>query len=117
MNVTLHEITANDPSVEPDLQPLLAALRPEPGVNTFDSVLSEGREQSLHVLIADQGADGCFGAARYRIGATSRGRVTLRDDLVADPARRSTGVGAALLAEVKRAGALPAARGSNQTLA
>ncbi len=94
MNVTLREITANDPALEPGLWPL-PALRAEPGVNTFASLLSEGREQSLHVRIADQGVDRCFGAARYRIGAASHGRLTCRDDLVTDPARRSTGVGAA----------------------
>ncbi|MGC8519534.1 MAG: GNAT family N-acetyltransferase [Steroidobacteraceae bacterium] len=104
MNVTLREITANDPSLEADLYPLLAALRPGLSVDTFDTLLSEGREQGLRVLIADQGADRCIGAALYRIVATSRGRVTFLDDLVTNPARRSKGVGAALFAEVERRG-------------
>ena len=104
VNVTLREITANDPSLEADLYPLLAALRPGLSVDTFDTLLSEGREQGLRVLIADQGADRCIGAALYRIVATSRGRVTFLDDLVTNPARRSKGVGAALLAEVERRG-------------
>ena len=104
VNVTLREITANDPSLEADLYPLLAALRPGLSVNTFDTLLSEGREQGLRVLVADQGAERCIGAALYRIVATSRGRVTFLDDLVTNPARRSKGVGAALLAEVERRG-------------
>ena len=104
VNLTLREITANDPSLEADLYPLLAALRPGLSVDTFDTLLSEGREHGLRVLIADQGADRCIDAALYRMVATSRGRVTFLDDLVTNPARRSKGVGAALLAEVERRG-------------
>ena len=104
MNVIIREITGDDPRLEADLYPLLAALRPGLSVDTFDTLMSDGGEQGLRVLVADQGRERCIGAALYRIVATSRGRVTFLDDLVTAPGRRSKGVGAALLAEVERRG-------------
>ena len=104
VNVIIREITTDDPRLEADFYPLLAALRPGLSMDTFDTLMRDGGEQGLRVLVADQGRERCIGAALYRIVATSRGRVTFLDDLVTAPARRSKGVGAALLAEVERRG-------------
>jgi GNAT superfamily N-acetyltransferase len=83
--------------------PVLHELRPHLTTTSFRAVHEEGTPQGLRFLaaFADDGA--CLGVAGWRVMAmTVAGRKLYVDDLVTTSARRNTGVGRALLAELER---------------
>jgi GNAT superfamily N-acetyltransferase len=81
--------------------PVLAELRTELTAEELESVYAEGHPQGLRFTAAYDDAGCCLAVAGWRVIATT---ATLRklyvDDLVTAAAARSTGVGAALLAEL-----------------
>lgn len=95
------DLDPGDPRLESDLLPVLQELRTELTPEQFAAVYEEGHPQGLRFTVAynDQGIP--VGAAGWRVIATT---IALRklyvDDLVTTSSRRSTGVGAALLAEL-----------------
>lgn len=77
--------------------PVLRELRPHLDGPAFTEVYAEGHRQGLRFTAAFDGAE-CLGVAGWRVIATTQvGRKLYVDDLVTSPARRSTGVGHALL--------------------
>src|SRR5699024_5096092 len=87
-----------------DVFPLLRTLRPDLTRAAFDELLDAHAAPGLTVLAARNAADQCVGVALYRVLLTSRGRLLFVDDLVTSTAHRSSGVGAALFAELERRG-------------
>lgn len=80
--------------------PVLRELRPHLTAETFASVYGEAYPQGLRYIAAYDN-DRCVGVAGWRVVAsTSTMRKLYVDDLVTTQARRSHGVGAALIAEL-----------------
>jgi GNAT superfamily N-acetyltransferase len=98
------ELPPEDARLGTDVYPLLLELRPALTRVAFDALVTEGARQGLTPLVALDADERCVGAALYRVLATSRGRIFFVDDLVTAPESRSTGVGAALFAELERRG-------------
>jgi len=100
--VHLADLDLDDPRWDVAL-PVLQELRPHLTPASFREVQAEGRAQGYRFLaaLADDGA--CLGVAGWRLVTTAAtGRKLYVDDLVTTSARRSTGVGRALLAELER---------------
>ena len=82
--------------------PVLQELRPHLDRAALDAVLAAGAPQGLRVTAAYDGP-ACLGVAGWRIvDTTSVLRKLYVDDLVTSSASRSTGVGAALLADLEQ---------------
>jgi GNAT superfamily N-acetyltransferase len=82
--------------------PVLRQLRPHLTPESFAEIYAEGHRQGLRFLAAFDGGR-CVGVAGWRLLAlTLCGRKLYVDDLVTDETARSGGVGAALLAELRR---------------
>jgi GNAT superfamily N-acetyltransferase len=83
--------------------PVLRELRTELDPETFAAIYAEGHPQGLRFLVAFDAEGTAVGVAGWRIYATTHvGRKLYVDDLVTESASRSTGVGAALLAELEK---------------
>jgi GNAT superfamily N-acetyltransferase len=95
------DLDPGDPRLESDLLPVLRELRTKLTEEHLAAVYDEGHPQGLRSTVAydDQGT--AVGGAGWRMIATT---VALRkhyvDDLVTTQSARSTGVGAAMLAEL-----------------
>lgn len=98
------ELSADDARSHQDIYPLLRTLRPTLTRAAFDSLLTEGAEQGLHVLAARDEQERCLGVALYRVQMTSRGRILFIDDLVTATESRSSGLGTMLLTELEQRG-------------
>ena len=82
--------------------PVLQELRPELDAEQLRRVYAEGWEQGYRFLAALDEDGACLGVAGWRVLATAfAGRKLYVDDLVTTSARRSTGVGRALLTELE----------------
>jgi GNAT superfamily N-acetyltransferase len=102
LELQLVDLDVDDPRWEKAL-PVLQELRPHLTADDRRAVHAEGHLQGYRFLaaLADDGR--CLGVAGWRIVATAfAGRKLYVDDLVTASAERSTGVGAALLAELER---------------
>ncbi|MEW2066480.1 GNAT family N-acetyltransferase [Streptomyces sp. NPDC007346] len=105
VDLTLTDLTPDDPRMSADVAPLIRTLRPELTAAAFTAFSDEAYGQGLRFTVAYDAATGrALGAATHRLLATSRGRVLFVDDLVTAPASRGRGVGARLLAELERRG-------------
>jgi GNAT superfamily N-acetyltransferase len=95
------DLDPGDPRLISDVLPVLVELRPHLDAKSFASVYAEGYPQGLRFTAAYVD-DVCVGVAGWRIVATT---ATIRklyvDDLVTAAAKRSTGVGKALLGELR----------------
>jgi len=90
-----------DPRLQRDVLPVLRELRPHLTPETFASVYDEAYRQGLRYMAAYDD-DRCIGVAGWRVVAsTDTMRKLYVDDLVTTEARRSHGVGAALMAELR----------------
>jgi GNAT superfamily N-acetyltransferase len=95
--VRLVDLDPGDPRLLTDVLPVLRELRPHLTPESFTAVYDEGHGQGLRFLAAYLG-DECVGVAGWRIVVTtSHLRKLYVDDLVTTEARRSAGVGRALL--------------------
>jgi GNAT superfamily N-acetyltransferase len=96
----LVDIEPSDPRLAADVFPVLHELRTELTPELLTAVYEEGHPQGLRFLAAyDDGR--CVGVAGWRVVATTSAiRKLYVDDLVTTAARRSAGVGAALIAEL-----------------
>lgn len=102
MSLTMRDVEPGGSAMARDVGPLIRALRPALTEEGFARFAAEASAQGL-VFTAAYGPDGrCLAVAGHRILATSRGRMLFVDDLVTDPAERSTGVGARLMAELEQ---------------
>ena len=98
----LVDVEPGDPRLSAEILPVLQQLRPQLTAESFAAIYAEGFASGLRFLAAYDG-DACVGVAGWRIWAkTFGGRELYVDDLVTDEARRSTGVGAALLGELEQ---------------
>jgi GNAT superfamily N-acetyltransferase len=95
--VRLVDLDPGDPRLLPDVLPVLCELRPHLTPESFTAVYDEGHGQGLRFLAAYLD-DECVGVAGWRIVVTtSHLRKLYVDDLVTTEARRSAGVGRALV--------------------
>jgi len=96
----LVDIEPGDPRLGAEVLPVLLELRPDLTPEILAAVYEEGHPQGLRFLAAYDG-ERCVGVAGWRVVATT---ATIRklyvDDLVTSASERSSGVGAALLAEL-----------------
>ncbi|MFC9172764.1 GNAT family N-acetyltransferase [Streptomyces sp. NPDC057107] len=105
VDLTLTDLTPDDPRMSADAEPLIRTLRPELTAEAFTAFAREAYGQGLRFTVAyDTATARPLGAATHRLLATSRGRVLFVDDLVTGPESRGRGVGAYLLAELERRG-------------
>ena len=95
------DLSPGDPRLESDLLPVLGELRTELTPEELAAVYEEGYPQGLRFTVAYNNDGAAVGVAGWRVIATT---IALRklyvDDLVTAQSARSTGVGAALLAEL-----------------
>jgi GNAT superfamily N-acetyltransferase len=99
--VRIEEVAPGDARLVTDLLPVLAELRPHLTADLLTAVYAEGHQQGLRFTAAYD-RDQCVGVAGWRIHAlTLCGRKLYVDDLVTAESARSTGVGAALLADLE----------------
>jgi GNAT superfamily N-acetyltransferase len=96
------DLEPDDPRLTTEVFPVLAELRTELTAEQLVSVYAEGHPQGLRFTAAYDDTGRCLGVAGWRVFATT---IALRklhvDDLVTTAAARSTGVGSALLAELR----------------
>ena len=98
----LVDLPPGDDRLTTDRLPVLQALPPQLDSATLAAVYAEGHPQGLRFTVAYDG-DRCIGVAGWRLMATTSAvRKLYVDDLVTAPDARSSGVGAALLAELQR---------------
>jgi GNAT superfamily N-acetyltransferase len=100
--VQFADIDPDDPRLASDILPVLRELRSHLTPESLRVIYAEGHPQGLRFTGAY--VDGaCLGVAGWRIVATTFcGRKLTVDDLVTGAATRSTGIGRALLAELRR---------------
>ena len=96
------DLEPGDARLVSEMLPVLVELRPDLTAESFDAIYREGWPQGLRFLAAYQ--DGrCVGVAGWRIVADTHSvRKLYVDDLITSEARRSAGVGHALMAELER---------------
>jgi GNAT superfamily N-acetyltransferase len=100
--VQLSDLALDDPRWDAVL-PVLQELRPHLDAGARRAVQAEGAPQGYTFTAAFAAHGACLGVAGWRILATAfAGRKLYVDDLVTASDARSTGVGAALLAELER---------------
>jgi GNAT superfamily N-acetyltransferase len=96
------DIEPGDARLTSELLPVLRELRPHLTAEDFLEVYDEGHPQGLRFTGAYSDEGRCVGVAGWRLVVnTHRLRMLYVDDLVTDPAARSTGVGRALLAHME----------------
>jgi GNAT superfamily N-acetyltransferase len=101
----LVDLEPDDPRLTADVYPVLHQLRADLTRDGLADVYREGHLQGLRFLAAYRN-ERCVGVAGWRVIATTSGiRKLYVDDLVTDAHERGTGVGAALLAELRTRGA------------
>ncbi|MGK5628795.1 GNAT family N-acetyltransferase [Streptomyces sp. URMC 123] len=101
MELITEDVTPDDPRMAAEVEPLIRTLRPALSAEAFAVFAAEAHRQGLVFTLARDPRGRCLGVATHRVLATSRGRLLFVDDLVTDPAARSRGVGAHLLAELE----------------
>ncbi|QGZ48993.1 MULTISPECIES: GNAT family N-acetyltransferase [Streptomyces] len=101
MELTLTDLTPDDPALVTDVGPLMETLRPGLGADAFLEFATAAHNQGLVFTAAHDPAGRCVGVATHRVLATSRGRLLFVDDLVTAPAARSAGVGSRLIGELR----------------
>jgi GNAT superfamily N-acetyltransferase len=95
------DLGPGDPRLIDDALPVLAQLRTHLTAASLAEIYAEGHPQGLRFTAAYDEQGRCVGVAGWRILATTvLTRKLYVDDLVTDSARRSHGVGAALLGEL-----------------
>ncbi|MEV0844555.1 GNAT family N-acetyltransferase [Streptomyces sp. NPDC049954] len=94
------DVPPGDRRMSAQVRPLIRALRPALTDAGFDRFAAEAHAQGLVFTAVHDEHGHCLAVATHRVLATSRGRILFVDDLVTDPARRSGGVGALLLAHL-----------------
>ncbi|MQM24221.1 GNAT family N-acetyltransferase [Glycomyces albidus] len=96
------DIEPGDARLTAELLPVLRELRPDLSAGDFIAVYDEGYGQGLRFTAAySEGR--CVGVAGWRtVANTNRRRMLYVDDLVTVSEARSTGVGHALLEDLKR---------------
>jgi GNAT superfamily N-acetyltransferase len=95
------DVEPDDPRLMNDVLPVLAELRPHLTEDSLRAIYAEGRPQGLRFTGAYRDAR-CVGVAGWRIVANTHSyRKLTIDDLVTAPSARSSGVGNALLAELR----------------
>jgi GNAT superfamily N-acetyltransferase len=101
LDVELVDVGPGDRRLADELLPVLRELRTHLTAESFAEAYERGHPEGLRFLAAY--VDGaCVGVAGWRIvHNTSSGRKLYVDDLVTSSARRSAGVGRALLAELE----------------
>jgi GNAT superfamily N-acetyltransferase len=101
MGVELVDVEPGDARRVAELLPVLVQLRPHLDATAFAEVYAEGHPQGLRYLAAYDGGR-CVGVAGWRILATTHVlRKLYVDDLVTADDARSSGVGAALVGELR----------------
>jgi GNAT superfamily N-acetyltransferase len=96
------DLAPGDARLTSDVLPVLKELRTSLTAEQFGDVYTEGHPQGLRFTAAYDGAS-CVAVAGWRLMATTvAGRKLYVDDLVTAAARRSRGVGSALLSELQR---------------
>jgi GNAT superfamily N-acetyltransferase len=101
----LVDLEPDDPRLASDVYPVLRQLRTDLTRDGLAGVYREGHPLGLRFLAAYRN-ERCVGVAGWRVIATTAGiRKLYVDDLVTDAHERGTGVGAALLAELRTRGA------------
>ncbi|MFE9251281.1 GNAT family N-acetyltransferase [Streptomyces sp. NPDC007088] len=100
VGLTTTDVPPGDRRMSAHVRPLIRALRPALTDAEFDRFAAEAHAQGLVFTAVHDEHGHCLAVATHRVLATSRGRVLFVDDLVTDPARRSGGVGARLLAHL-----------------
>ncbi|MEU0031197.1 GNAT family N-acetyltransferase [Streptomyces sp. NPDC006335] len=97
VSVLLTDVLPGDWRMSAHVRPLMRALRPALTEQDFDRFAAEAHAQGLVFTAAHDAHGHCAAVATHRVLATSRGRILFVDDLVTDPARRSAGIGGALV--------------------
>jgi GNAT superfamily N-acetyltransferase len=101
----LVDLEPDDPRLATEVYPVLHQLRTDLTREDFAAVYREGHPQGLRFLAAYRDRR-CVGVAGWRVLATTAGiRKLYVDDLVTDENERGTGIGAALLADLRVRGA------------
>ncbi|MDO0925226.1 GNAT family N-acetyltransferase [Streptomyces sp. TG1A-8] len=101
MELTVVDLTPDQPAMMSDVAPLIRGLRPGLTALGFREFAAEAHLQGLVFTAAYDGGGRCLAVAAHRVLATSRGRLLFVDDLVTRPEARSGGVGARLMAELE----------------
>ncbi|MEV4949283.1 GNAT family N-acetyltransferase [Streptomyces sp. NPDC053755] len=101
MELSLTDLTPDDPAMVTDVGPLIRTLRPGLDAAAFLEFAAAAHGQGLVFTAAHDPAGRCLGVATHRVLATSRGRLLFVDDLVTAPDARSAGVGARLLGALR----------------
>ena len=105
------DIPPGDPRLLSDVLPVLTELRTKLTGEQLEAVYSEGYPQGLRFTAAYDDQGRCVAVAGWRVIATT---VALRklyvDDLVTDAEHRGTGIGSALLGELRRRAAAAGCR-------
>ncbi|MFD9035588.1 GNAT family N-acetyltransferase [Streptomyces sp. NPDC059567] len=104
MELTMTDLTPDEPAFGTDVGSLIRALRPGLDADGFLEFATAAHRQGLVFTAARDATGRCLGVASHRVLATSRGRLLFVDDLVTDSAARSAGVGARLLDELRERG-------------
>ncbi|MBT2441208.1 GNAT family N-acetyltransferase [Streptomyces sp. ISL-36] len=102
MELTMTDLTPDDPALATDVGPLIRTLRPGLDAAGFLEFAAVAHLQGLVFTAAYDPAGRCLGVAAHRVLATSRGRLLFVDDLVTAPSARSAGVGARLFDELRQ---------------
>ena len=98
----LIDIAPDDPRLVDDVYPVLHELREHLTPESLREIYDRGHSQGLRFLAAYDRPH-CVGVAGWRIVATTASVLKLYiDDLVTTADRRSSGVGAMLVAELER---------------
>jgi GNAT superfamily N-acetyltransferase len=96
------DVGPDDPRLVADILPVLRELRPQLTADSVTSIYAEGHPQGLRFTGAYLNGT-CLAVAGWRIVATTFcGRKLTIDDLVTAATDRSTGLGRALLAELRQ---------------
>ncbi|WP_369184611.1 GNAT family N-acetyltransferase [Streptomyces sp. Y1] len=101
MELTMVDVVPGQAAMAADVGPLIRQLRPALTAGEFADFAAEAHRQGLVFTAAYDAGGRCVGVAAHRVLATSRGRLLFVEDLVADRAVRSAGVGRRLMAELE----------------
>jgi GNAT superfamily N-acetyltransferase len=101
MELAISDVRPGEPAMAAEVGPLIRALRPGLTERGFAEFAAGASAQGVTFTVARDPRGRCLGVAAHRVLVTSRGRLLQVDDLVTDPATRSAGVGARLMAELE----------------
>jgi GNAT superfamily N-acetyltransferase len=97
------DLEPGDARLQADALPVLTELRPHLTPELLGAIYAEGFPQGLRFTTVYDEQDDCVAVAGWRLVATTVAvRKLYVDDLLSVPARRSSGVGGALLQELER---------------